>query len=69
MEKCFFTGPLYNLKDDKEFIKIEPLKLSKIDITKLKIVEPTKKKEPMLIYLHKVMAGFTTKTFSLKQIV
>lgn len=54
MEKCFFTGPLYNLKDDKEFIKIEPLKLSKIDITKLKIVEPTKKKEPMLIYLHKI---------------
>ena len=53
MEKCFFTGPLYNLKHDKEFIKIEPLKLSKIDITKLKIVEPPKKKEPVLIHLQK----------------
>jgi hypothetical protein len=34
MEKCFFTGPLYNLKDDKEFIKTEPLEISKIKAKK-----------------------------------
>jgi sortase (surface protein transpeptidase) len=54
MEKCFFTGPLYELESRKKTKVIEALEISKIDIKKLKIVEPKKKKEPMLICLHKI---------------
>lgn len=54
MEKCFFTGPLYErLEKQIESNKTKPLEVSKIDFSKIKIVEPKKEKEIQTINLIK----------------
>ena len=54
MENCFFNSPLYErLEKQIESNKTKPLEVSKIDFSKIKIVEPKKEKELKTIHLVK----------------